>query len=91
MAQTSMNVTPTDSLKELCVICQAQPYDLICTCGDKFDFTCIHSHVEQIGLEFEFVQNEVGETLLNLEQISQDDNSKNAEILVENWVRIQRK
>jgi hypothetical protein len=76
----------TTSLKELCVVCQNQPYDLICTCGDKFDFTCIHAHVEQIGLEFQFVQNQLGERLLSIEQTIEDNNCANAKTIIENWV-----
>ena len=83
---TSNTSDSTNSLKELCVVCQVQPYDLVCTCGDKFDFTCIHTHVEQIGLEFQFVQNEVGERLLRLEQVVEDINCADAKEMVENWV-----
>jgi len=83
---TSNTSDSSSSFKELCVVCQAQPYDLICTCGDKFDFTCIHSHVEQIGLEFQFIQNAVGERLLQIEQIVEDINCTDATTIVENWV-----
>jgi len=78
----------SSSSKELCVACQNQPYDLICTCGDKFDFTCIHSHVEQIYVEFQYVQTEVGQRLLQVEQIVEDNNCMNAKTIVENWVCI---
>jgi hypothetical protein len=78
----------TDSLKELCVICQKTPYDLICTCGDKFDFTCIHLHVEQIGLEFQFTQGDVAERLLRVEQSIKENNCADARTIVENWVCI---
>jgi hypothetical protein len=83
---TSNTSDSSSSFKELCVVCQAQPYDLICTCGDKFDFTCIHTHVEQIGLEFQFIQNEVGERLLLIEQVVEDMNCTDAKAIVENWV-----
>ncbi len=76
------------SAKELCVVCQSQPYDLICTCGDKFDFTCIHTHVEQIGLEFQFVQNEVGQRLLQMEQTIEDNRCSDAKTIIQNWVCI---
>jgi len=88
-ASSSLTTSLSDrsnSSKELCVICQSQPYDLICTCGDKFDFTCIHTHVEQIGLEFQYVQGEVGERLLRVEQIVEDNSCTNAKTIIENWV-----
>ena len=83
---TSNTSDSTDSFKELCVVCQVQPYDLVCTCGDKFDFMCIHAHVEQIGLEFQYVQNEVGVRLLRLEQIVEDIKCTDANDVVESWV-----
>jgi len=85
---TTTMANSSSSSKELCVICQTQPYDLICTCGDKFDFTCIHTHVEQIGLEFQYVQGEVGERLLRVEQIVEDNSCTNAKTIIENWVCI---
>ncbi len=85
LSKTSMSDLSSSS-KELCVVCQIRPYDLICTCGDKYCFTCIHSHVEQIGLEFQFVQNAVGERLLQVEQIVEDYSCTNAQTIIENWV-----
>ena len=86
MSLSSLTSSISNSSKELCCVCQAQPYDLVCTCGDKFDFTCIHQHVEQIGIEFQFVQSTVGERLLLIEQIVEDKNCINAKTIVENWV-----
>jgi hypothetical protein len=89
MSASSLTTSLSDSSslsKELCVICQSQPYDLICTCGDKFDFTCIHQHVEQIGLEFQYIQVEVGQRLLQVEQIVEDNSCTNATTIIENWV-----
>jgi hypothetical protein len=42
--------------------------------------------VEQIGLEFQFIQNAVGERLLQIEQIVEDINCTDAKTIVENWV-----
>ncbi len=88
---TTSTANSLNSTKELCVICQNQPYDLICTCGDKFDFTCIHLHVEQIGLEFQFVQVDVGQRLVQVEQLVEDNSCTDAKTLIDNWVCIHLK
>lgn len=90
-SSSSMTTSMTNSLtspRELCINCQSQPYDIICTCGDKFDFTCLHVHVEQMGLEFQFLQTDVGVRLLNVEQTVEDDSCTNASTIIENWVCI---
>lgn len=74
---------------ELCVACSSQPFDLICTCGDKFDFVCINVHAEEIRLEFDFVLNQAGERLLKVEEIKESNNCADARNVVENWVCIE--
>ncbi|CAF0983497.1 unnamed protein product [Rotaria sordida] len=76
---------PSTSSKELCVACLTQPYDLTCTCGDKFDFTCIHLHVAQIRLEFEYTHGETGERLLQVEHIVESTDCNSAKTIIENW------
>ncbi|CAF0719455.1 unnamed protein product [Adineta steineri] len=71
---TSQSSTSSNS-RELCIICEAQPYDLICTCGDKFDFTCIHQHVEQISLEFQVHREQVAQKLNKINIICDNENS----------------
>ncbi len=88
---TTSNSNSLNSTKELCVICQNQPYDLTCICGDKFDFTCIHLHVEQIGLEFQSAQAEVGQRLAQVEQLIEDNSCTDAKTLIDNWVCIHLK
>ena len=76
--------------KELCIVCESQPFDLICTCGDKFDFNCIHQHVEQIGLEFQEHYQVVSDNLVKISSL-QDKQNKNcdtAQQLIDDWVCI---
>ncbi|CAF4315324.1 unnamed protein product, partial [Rotaria magnacalcarata] len=73
------------SSEELCVACSSQPFDLICSCGGKFDFFCINTHVEEIRLEFEFVQSETGQRLLELEQTVENNDCAKKRTMVENW------
>jgi hypothetical protein len=81
---------PKPEAKELCIICEAQPYDLICTCGDKFDFNCIHQHVEQIGFEFQDNYQKVSEKLVQVNDLQEREgnNINDARTLIENWVCI---
>jgi hypothetical protein len=74
--------------KDLCIICESQPYDLICTCGDKFDFTCIHQHVEQLGVEFQDFHVLVSEQVIDLNRLLQDNDFDAARALINNWVSI---
>jgi len=86
---TSLQQPKTES-KELCIICEAQPYDLICTCGDKFDFNCIHQHVEQIGFEFQNHYQQASDKLVQINDLKekQNNNTDAARTLIENWVCI---
>ena len=92
MATTTL--TSLASLKpeqrELCIICEAQPYDLICTCGDKFDFNCIHQHIEQIGVEFQDHYQQVSERLARVTELQEQENNNvnAARTLIDNWVCI---
>lgn len=76
--------------KELCCICKSQPYDLICTCGDKFDFNCIQEHVEYLGVVF---QDEFQKASDHLEQLTVLKSKENTgtgttRALIEDWVYI---
>ncbi len=86
---TSLTVSKPE-LKELCIICESQPYDLICTCGDKFDFNCIHQHIEQIGFEFQDQYQHVEEKLIQVNDLQQreTDNIDAAKTFIDNWVCI---
>ncbi|CAF1507490.1 unnamed protein product [Adineta steineri] len=83
----SMSESSSSLSREPCIRCQEQPYDVVCTCGDKYDFTCVQLHGEEIRMEFEFYQNEVAQRLLEVEQIVEDKNPTNARTIVENWRR----
>lgn len=52
--------------KELCSFCKERPFDLICQCGEKFDFNCIGSHVERINFERHTIHVAAGEALAEL-------------------------
>ena len=86
---TSFSSKKSES-KDLCIICESQPYDLICTCGDKFDFTCIHQHVEQIGREFQDHFETAKEKLAQIKSFKDTDNNKTdaARALIEDWVSL---
>ncbi len=86
---TSLALSKPES-KELCIICEAEPYDLICTCGDKFGFNCIHQHVEQIGFEFQNHYQEVSEKIVQIKDLQEKQNTNidTAQTLLENWVCI---
>ncbi|CAF2372672.1 unnamed protein product [Rotaria sp. Silwood2] len=73
------------SSKELCIACLAQPYDLTCTCGGKFDFACINLHAMQIRAEYEFVHGETGERLLQVEHAAENKDCTSTKIIIENW------
>ncbi|CAF0796830.1 unnamed protein product [Rotaria sp. Silwood1] len=73
------------SSRELCSFCSERPYDLICTCGDKFDFICIHSHVAEIRHEFENIHDQTGEQLLQVEHATENKDCTNAKTIIENW------
>jgi hypothetical protein len=88
---TSMTASMTASKSEpkgLCIICEAQPFDLICTCGDKFDFNCIQQHVEQINLEFQGHFDEVAGKLVKLNELKQgrNNNFDAHQAVIDNWV-----
>ena len=87
-ASSSLTTSMSDSSQKLCIACETRPYDLICTCAGKFCFTCIHTHVEQLDIEFHFVRNELGQRLLQLEQTIDDNKNENAKTIIENWVCI---
>jgi hypothetical protein len=84
-------VPPKSESKELCIICEAQPYDLICVCGDKFDFNCIHQHVEQIGFEYQDHLEQVTEKLTQLSDLQENSNRNHnydaARTQIDNWKR----
>ncbi|UJR15656.1 hypothetical protein I4U23_002592 [Adineta vaga] len=85
---TSMAESSSSSLpKEVCSYCLDRPFDLVCTCGDKFDFSCIHFHAQYIDQEFQYVRNVVGERLLEIEQMVGDNSCEDAKIAVESWKR----
>lgn len=86
---TSLALSKPES-RELCVGCDAQPYDLICTCGDKYDFNCIHQHVEQIGFEFQENYEGVTEKLVELNSLQEKENNNTdaTRTIIENWVCI---
>lgn len=65
---TSLSSSKTEK-KILCSICELQPYDLICTCGDKFDFICIQQHVEFIGVELNDQYQQVSEKLARINDL----------------------
>ncbi|CAF3372003.1 unnamed protein product [Rotaria sp. Silwood1] len=79
------------SSRELCSSCSERPYDLICTCGDKFDFVCIHLHVAEIRHEFENIYDQTGEQLLQVEHATENKDCTNAKTIIENWVSIDLK
>jgi hypothetical protein len=89
---TSLASSTTQS-KELCTICESQPYDLICTCGDKFDFNCIHQHVEQISFEFQEQYDQVTKKLTQVTDLKTKERRHfdAARTLIENWVRMKPK
>jgi hypothetical protein len=93
MATTTTLTTLSSSkpdTKELCIICESQPYDLICTCGDKFDFNCIHQHVEQLGFEFHDQYEQVSEKLAQVNDLKEKERKDfdAARTLINDWVRI---
>jgi len=57
--------------KERCSFCKTQPFDLICTCGDKFDFNCIQQHVEIMAMEFQQHHQDVSDKLDKLTELQQ--------------------
>lgn len=71
---------------ESCLVCSGPQPDLSCTCGDKFHLSCIGNHVEQLYVEFECVQNKVGERLSHIEQVAENENGQNFRNMVETWV-----
>ena len=81
---------PTPQSKELCSHCESQPYDLICTCGDKFDFVCIQQHVEQISYEFQDKHEEATKRLLKVNEVKAkyNGNIDATKMIIENWVRM---
>lgn len=82
----SVPVISTCSFQELCVVCGRGQPDLTCTCGGRFHLSCIGDHVQHLHFEFEFIQNKVGERLLQIEQVVQSRNSDSIRDIVENWV-----
>ncbi|CAF5002863.1 unnamed protein product [Rotaria sp. Silwood1] len=74
-----------------CTGCEDRPYDLICTCGDKFDFNCIHQHIEQIGSEIQDNYQIVSDKLLEVNVLQnkeqENDNANEARTIIDNWKR----
>lgn len=88
MATATTSFASTKSQKkELCSFCKEKPFDLICSCGDKFDFTCIHQHVEMIGAEFHNLYHEAGIQLTKFKDFKgqNDDQTQKARSVIENW------
>ena len=91
----STSQVPTESTgkaspsNELCAYCLERPHTFVCTCGEKYDSFCVQLHAEQINQEFQHVQNTVGQRLIEVEQIVDDDACEDAKTFVENWVRIE--
>ncbi|CAF2066591.1 unnamed protein product [Rotaria magnacalcarata] len=75
--------------KDRCTMCEERKYDLICTCGDKFDFNCIHQHIEQVGAEIEDNVRKTYEKLKEITALEDPTNeASNAEqIIINNWKR----
>ena len=74
--------------KELCSFCGEKTYDLTCSCGDKFDFTCVQQHAEMINAEFHSLYGQVGKQLTQLKNSKGQQNGEhqNTRALIENWV-----
>ncbi|CAF4091887.1 unnamed protein product [Rotaria sp. Silwood2] len=76
-----------------CSNCEGRPYDLICTCGDKFDFDCIHYHIEEIGTEIQEKSQMVSDKLLQLnvlqekEEEKEYENTNAVQTVIDNWKR----
>ncbi|UJR30987.1 hypothetical protein I4U23_018498 [Adineta vaga] len=75
------------NLRELCANCESQPYDIVCICGEKFDFKCIQRHIEQIGHEFNKHYQQVGENLTKMNSLRGKENNQFGSLrtVINNW------
>ncbi|CAF3100901.1 unnamed protein product [Rotaria socialis] len=78
-------LTPQDR----CTMCEERKFDVTCTCGDKFDFNCIHQHIEQVGAE---IEDNVRKTYEKLKEISAledptNETSNAEQIIIDSWKR----
>lgn len=76
-----------NSFAELCSGCGTEPYDLRCTCGGKFSFSCTKKHAAKIREEFEFIKTNIEQRILQIEQPTQHEFT-NVKTIVEDWVCI---
>ena len=72
--------------KELCSFCKERPFDLICQCGEKFDFNCIGNHVETLNFERYKVHVAAGKALGELEATKKNFQFDTYRAAVDRWV-----
>ena len=82
----SSSITGT---KEVCSFCRERPFDVVCQCGDKFDFSCIIPHVEAINIEYDSLYTEVGERLAIRNEFQGNYDFDTAHRQIDAWVRIE--
>ncbi|CAF0783912.1 unnamed protein product [Rotaria sordida] len=79
------------STTNVCSFCEERPYDLICTCGDKFDFDCIHQHIEYLGTEIDHNSQVTSDKLYHLNALQEsangNENVNTAQTIIDNWKR----
>lgn len=80
--------------KELCSSCGDRPHDVICQCGDKFDFGCIIPHVDDINIEYDNTYETIGRQLAALSELDDEQRQKrdhqrdSARKQIDAWVRV---
>ena len=90
-SRKSISLTTSSSeLRELCSRCQKQPFDLTCTCGQKYDFNCIRQHIEVINKELQEKHNQVAKKLNETSGLSDREGRDYdaAQKIIEEWVCI---
>ena len=83
------SLTTTFKTKELCSFCKERPFDLVCQCGDKFDFNCIAHHVEALNFEYTDEHAAVGDELAKLDAMEDDSKHDASHEVIDNWVSIE--
>jgi len=73
--------------KEFCSFCKERPFDLVCQCGEKFDFNCIGNHVETLNFERHKVHVAAGKALGELEATKKNLQFDTYRAAVDRWAR----
>ena len=72
--------------KELCSFCNERPFDLVCQCGDKFDFNCIAQHVEALNFQYHDFHVAAGSELTKLQAAKRNVRSDSYQETINSWV-----